>query len=210
MPPKTRFTPDAILDAAIELTRADGVHALTARAVAAQLGSSTAPIFSNFGGMEALHEQLIDRIITRFVEATDIVRDEDPMISAGLGMVRFAAEEPRLYEALFLTHHPYHFKWGRVRRQLAQRMSEHPRYAHLSDRARFGLVGRSSIIVHGLGVEVWSGRLEDPSEQTLRMLLDQIARPVIDAALEQGWTDEVHTAKVPASKKDPDTRTPTR
>jgi DNA-binding transcriptional regulator YbjK len=35
MPPRTRFTADRILDAALELTRSAGIDAVTARSVAA-------------------------------------------------------------------------------------------------------------------------------------------------------------------------------
>jgi AcrR family transcriptional regulator len=193
MPPRTRFSRDRILDAAVTLTRDQGIGAVSARALAGALGCSTAPVFTRFSSMDALHEALLDRIIARFVSATQSVPDPDPLFAAGLGMVRFAADEPRLYEALFLTHHRYHFKWGPPRRALAARMAEHPRYADLSDAARFGLVGRASVVVHGLGVEVWSGRLPDPSLPVLRDLLHQLAGPLIDASIARGWTADIHS-----------------
>lgn len=193
MPPRTRFSRDRILDAAVALTRRQGIAAVSARALAAELGCSTAPIFARFSAMDALHEAILDRIIARFVAATDSVADPDPLFAAGLGMVRFAADEPRLYEALFLTHHRYHFKWGPVRRMLAERMAAHRRYAALSESARFGLIGRASVVVHGLGVEVWSGRLPDPSLPMLRDLLTQLAGPLVDASIDRGWTTDIHS-----------------
>lgn len=143
--------------------------------------------------MDELHEHLIDRVIGLFVAATEAPAHPDPLMAAGLGMLRFAAHEPRLYEALFLTRHPWHHKWGPVRRRLAARMATHPRYAPLTERARFGLVGRSSIVVHGLGVEIWAGRLEDTHEATLLTLLDQLAGPLVDAAINNGWTIDIHS-----------------
>lgn len=193
MPPRPRFTRERILDAAVALTREQGIAAVSARAVAAALGCSTAPVYACFESMDALHEALLDRILERFIRATEAAGGPDPLFAAGLGMVRFAAEEPRLYEALFLTHHPYHRKWGAARRALAARMAGHPRYAGLSPDQRFGLIGRTSVVVHGLGVEVWSGRLPDPSPSTLRRLLEQLAGPLVDAALTRGWTRDIHT-----------------
>lgn len=198
MPPRTRFSRARILDAAIDLTREQGIAAISARAVASQLGCSTAPVFTRFASMEALHEALLDRVIAAFVEAIEeaagSITDLDPLLAVGLGWVRFAADEPRLYETLFLTHHRYHFKWGPIRRMLAARMAEHPRYAALSDAERFALVGRVSVVVHGLGVEVWSGRLPDPSPARLSSLLTQLAGPLIDASIAQGWTTDIHSA----------------
>jgi hypothetical protein len=143
--------------------------------------------------MEALHEALLDRVIARFVAAADAAEGPDPLFAAGLGWVRFAAEERHLYAALFLTHHDYHFKWGPVRRALAARMGAHPRYADLDEDARFGLIGRASVIVHGLGVEVWSRRLPDTSDPALRALLEQLVGPLIDASIQRGWTTDIHT-----------------
>ncbi|MEC7945962.1 MAG: TetR family transcriptional regulator [Myxococcota bacterium] len=192
MPPRTRFTPQRILDAALRLTRRAGLRAVTARQIAAELGCSTGPVFTHFSTMEELHERLIERVISLFVAATEAPAHPDPLMAAGLGMLRFAADEPWLYESLFLTRHPWHHKWGPVRRQLATRMAAHPRYAALTDRARFGLVGRSSIVVHGLGVEIWAGRLQDAREATLLILLDQLAGPLVDAAIGNGWTNDIH------------------
>lgn len=193
MPPRTRYTPDRILDAALALTRREGLGAVTARQVAGALGCSTAPVFTHFSTMELLHERLIERIIALFEQATEAAVHADPLMAAGLGMVRFAAEEPRLYEALFLTRHPWHHKWGPVRRRLASRMATHPRYAPLDERARFGLVGRSSIVVHGLGVEIWAGRLRVREAGTLLPILDQLAGPLVDAAIDNGWTHDIHS-----------------
>jgi len=195
MPPRPRFTREMILKGALELTQRHGITAVTARGIAGELGCSTAPIFTCFDSMEALQEALLDRIIATFVSATKQSLDDDPLLAAGLGMVRFAAEEPRLYEALFLTHHAYHFKWGPVRRDLAKTMTTYPRYDNLSEAECFGLIGRSSVVVHGLGVEVWSGRLPDASLPTLRRLLQQLAGPLVDASISEGWTSDIHSEK---------------
>ena len=191
MPPRTRYTPERILDAALSLTRAEGIDTVTARSVAAKLGCSTGPIFTHFASMEDLHEQLMDRIIGRFVATAGGAEHVDPLVAAGIGWLRFAAEEPSLYAAVFLRPHPWHAKWGPVRRQLAERMASHSRYAHLDRASRFALVGRASIVMHGLGVEIWSGRLP---RHDLALLIEELAVPVVDAALAHGWTDDLHSS----------------
>jgi len=172
--------------------KSQGIDAVSARAIAAELGCSTAPIFRCFESMDALVEALMDRILAHFTRATEAPLDPDPLFAAGLGMVRFAAEQPHYYEALFLRPHAWTARLGPLRRQLAHRMGNHPRYAHLALADRFGLVGRSSILVHGLGVEVWFGRLPDASEPALRTLLHQLADPLVDAAIANGWTTDLH------------------
>ena len=199
MPPRTRYTPDRILDAALALTRETGIEGVTARTLAGRLGCSTGPVSSHFASMEALHEQLLERIIDLFVVASSRPVDPDPLLAVGVGWLRFATTEPRLYEALFLRHHSWHAKWGPVRRKLADRMAEHPRYAHLDRPARFALVGRASIVLHGLGVEIWSGRLPLSSPGDLQRVVAQFTLPVVDAALSQGWTDDLHSQLTGAS-----------
>ena len=54
MPPKVKISKEKIIEAAISLIRNGGVEAVNARTLAAALGCSTQPIFSNFETMEAL------------------------------------------------------------------------------------------------------------------------------------------------------------
>lgn len=191
MPPKTRFTEELILDAAFDLTRTKGIDAVTARTLAARLSCSTAPIFSRFESMEALHEALMDRIIRHFVAGVAAEQGEDAIVAAGVGWLRFATSEPTLYEAVFLRRHPWHAKWGRIRREMADRMAADARYQDWDHDALFALVGRVSIVMHGLGVELWSGRL--PAHD-LPGLVQQFVLPVIDAAHRNGWRNDLHTA----------------
>ncbi len=193
MPPRTRYTPELILDAALALTREVGVDGVSARTLAARLGCSTGPISSKFPSMDALQEQLLERVIAEFVRVASEPGDGDPLLRVGAGWLRFAAEEPRLYEALFLRHHSWHDKWGPIRRQLADRMAEHPRYADLDRAARFALVGRASIVFHGLGVEIWSGRLPLTTADARKRVVALFTRPVIDAALSEGWIVDLHS-----------------
>lgn len=204
MPPRRRYTAEKILDAAMALTRARGVETVTARSLASELGCSTAPIFSHFASMDALYEQLMDQIIARFVAMAGSVSHDDPLIGAGIGWLRFAAEEPRLYEAVFLRPHPWHAKWGPVRRQLAARMATHERYSHLDKAARFALVGRASIVMHGLGVEIWSGRMP---RHDLSRLIKEFAVPVVETAMARGWTEDLHSSPIDHQPQ-PSTRTP--
>jgi AcrR family transcriptional regulator len=191
MPPRTRYTAERILDAALALTRVEGVEGVTARNLAGALECSTAPIFSRFTSMESVHEALVDRIIEEFVHAVGADLSGDPIVAAGEGWLRFACEEPRLYEAVFLRRHPWHVKWGRIRLQMADRMATDSRYSDWDRAGLFALVGRISVVMHGLGVEVWSGRLDVTNP---RLLVEQFVLPVVAAAQEHGWTADLHSA----------------
>ena len=106
MPPKTRITKEMILDAAFSLTREAGIEAVSARTVAQRLGCSTQPIMYSFETIEALRNavyQKAEEYQTNFILAPN--DSEMPMLSIGMGYVRFAAEEPQLFRLLFQSNH---------------------------------------------------------------------------------------------------------
>ena len=61
MPPKVRFTREAVTDAAFALVRAQGQEALNARAIARQLGCSTQPLYRTMPGMDALRAAVMEK-----------------------------------------------------------------------------------------------------------------------------------------------------
>lgn len=190
MPPRTKYTPEVILDSALDLVRQEGMGALTARNLAKQMGCSTGPVFRHFSSMEEVLERVMERITRLFVGALGSVELSDPLVSWGVGWLRFAAQEPRLYEAAFLRPHPWHDKWGAVRLDLAARMAEVSGYEHLSRGDRFALIGRASIVMHGLGLEIWSGRL---AGDNLEGLIRDLVMPVVEAALALERVEDLHS-----------------
>lgn len=91
-----------MLDAAFRLVRREGHDALTARALATELGCSTQPVMYRFPSLSELREEVYqraDEFHTRYILAGG-----DPL---GIGMryVRFAAEEPMLFRFLFQSGH---------------------------------------------------------------------------------------------------------
>ena len=189
MPPKTRFTSDRVLRSAFELARIHGVEQLTARTLADHLGCSTAPIFRSYPSMDALFEALMEKIIGYFMERLEQTRHDNPLVGAGIGWLRFAAEEPRLYEAVFLRTHPWSWKWWPIRELWVQRMERVDDYKGLSKSERNALAGRASIVMHGLGLEIWSGRLHRSDFETL--VID-LAMPVVESALISGRFEDPH------------------
>ena len=58
MPPKVKFTSDKIIEAAVKITRAKGIDAVTAREVGKVLGASSRPIFTYFDTVEDLKKEV--------------------------------------------------------------------------------------------------------------------------------------------------------
>ncbi len=105
MPPRPRITKDEIVDAAVRLVRTAGAEKLNARTLAASLGCSTQPVFSNFATMDELRLAVVakaDALCGEFVRA-EIARGKFPPYKAsGMAYIRFAAEETELFKLLYM------------------------------------------------------------------------------------------------------------
>ena len=104
MAPKNKFTREEMVTAAVAVVRKGGEQALTAKALAEALGTSTQPVFTCFGTMQALKAEVYaaaEQIFNRYALAG--LQQKVPFFGYGLQYIRFAREEPELYRILFLT-----------------------------------------------------------------------------------------------------------
>lgn len=104
MPRKAKFSKDEIIEAALKIVRDNGPEALTARALGAELGSSSRPIFTVFTNMEevrhdvaAAAREVYYRYVNRGLEQIF------PFKGVGDEYILFAMEEPKLFQLLFMA-----------------------------------------------------------------------------------------------------------
>jgi len=101
MPPKAKYTKEQIIDAAYQMVRREGMAALTARSVAAALGTSTAPIFTVFHSIEELQQCVFDKageLYMSYIAAG--LSQPVGFKGSGLKYVQFAKDEPELFKLL--------------------------------------------------------------------------------------------------------------
>lgn len=105
MPPKFKFTKDEIISAALNLVRKNGMSALTARALAEELGCSVKPIFGLFKNMDELQQAVFSaaqNLYQSYLQGS-VTKGEYPTYkSAGMAYIRFAKEEKELFKLLFM------------------------------------------------------------------------------------------------------------
>lgn len=104
MPPTVRFTRDAVLHAACQLMRREGMEALNARSIAKELGGSTQPIFRLFTNMEDLHRELILYVARQFQAHAeeDMAQSDSPYIQLCTTYLLYGRDEPELFKLLFM------------------------------------------------------------------------------------------------------------
>lgn len=105
MAPRVKITKKEIIETAISLVRKEGSEAVNARSIAAELGCSTQPIFSNFATMEELHSALIEEVYGIYFSflQNEVQGRKYPEYKAfGMAYTRFAREEKELFKLLFM------------------------------------------------------------------------------------------------------------
>ena len=104
MPPKAKFTKKQITDVALQIVRDEGVEKLTSRNLGKKLGSSACPIFTVFSSMEEVEkamEEAAKAIYKGYVE--EGLKQDIPFRGVGEQYIRFAENEPRLFQMLFMS-----------------------------------------------------------------------------------------------------------
>ena len=105
MPPKFKFTRDEITNAALNVTRKNGISGLTARALAAELGCSVKPIFGLFKNMEEVGQEVFiasDLLYQNYLREDMAKGKYSPYKASGMAYIRFAKEERELFKLLYM------------------------------------------------------------------------------------------------------------
>ena len=173
MPPKVKITKDNVVTAALEIVRTSGEQALNARTVAAALGCSTQPVFSNFATMEELRLAVMekaDALCQEYIRCEVESGEFPPYKASGMAYIRFAKEERELFKLLYMC----------------DRAGEPPEDSELTDRmeslvhSNTGLDGiRAKLFhlemwayVHGIATMFATGYLNLPWDLVSQMLTD--------------------------------------
>ena len=176
MPKKAKFTREEITEAAFSLVREEGAKALTARSLAARLGTSTAPIFTVFDSTEALLTAVKERAGALYESYLyDGMKQPLPFKGAGLAYIRFAKDEPRLFRLLFIecdtpsAFSTPHYLPGGDKNEEAVRKTLEGSYHYETEKAKF-IYNHLTVYVHGLASLYAYGNCTFTEEDIDRML----------------------------------------
>ena len=90
-----------MIAAALKIVRRSGTGSLTAKAIADELGISTRPVFTCFGTMDTVKNevrQAAEEIYNGYISQG--LKEKIPFFGLGMQYIRFAKEEPELYRML--------------------------------------------------------------------------------------------------------------
>jgi len=182
MAPRKKFTKQAIIKAAFEIARKEGLDAITIRRVAEQLGSSIAPIYVNFKNVDELIQAVIDH--TKEVAKQLILEQNSgqPFRDMGIGGIKFARDYSVLYRDLFMKNNP-HMQQNEENFEFAiGQMKQDPTLQGFTDKELKDIILKMDIFHTGLAVQVANGILPDfVTEEKMIEMIDSIAEDVIIA-----------------------------
>ena len=175
MPPKVRIPKEDILATGLQLLREKGPGAVNARSIAAGLGCSTQPIFSNYATMEQLQADLLAeayRLYDRRIQTAMTSGQYPPYKAAGMEYIRFAREEKELFRLLFMrdrTGEPPQEEDSQTMQIIRIIMEQ----GKMSEQAARRFHGEMWIFVHGIATMMATGYLQ-PQEETVSAMLTDI------------------------------------
>lgn len=176
MPSSPKIKKEDMLQAALELVARDGYAALNIKAVARELGCSTAPISWQFGGMDGLREELIP-FAEQYVEDKYYSRNENEVAAfeqRGRGTIDLALENPNLFRFLYTGERSQILSTGfRLQTNnpdidnMYQKMAE---LLEITLNQVMDFAMTMMVYTQGIGTLIASGIVKDTKENMYRML----------------------------------------
>ena len=105
MAPRYKFTKEEIVNASLNIARKEGIAGVTARAVAAALGSSPKVIFGSFQNMDDLQQEVIaaaENLNREFMYKAMAEGKYPPYKAGGMAYIQFARDEKELFKLLYM------------------------------------------------------------------------------------------------------------
>jgi len=181
MPPKIKHTRDDVIKAALSIVEKRGVGGLTARSLATELGSSTAPVYRHFGNMDELALEVIRVIQKKLLEYSSRTYTERVFLNMGTGIAMFACEHSRLYRALMLEGGNYRDVVSEFLDILEKEMAKDPRFTEWSAKERHVLLQKMWTFTHGLASLISVGLIKACNQDFIVSTLMDMGGDVIGA-----------------------------
>lgn len=182
---KSTFTREDVIEATLRIIESEGIASVTARHVAERMGSSTAPVYSNFGSMEDLVREAMSLVAQQVLVYCRQPATDDPFLDMGVGFVRFAHERPKLFRALYLDSTIGHEADQEAMEELLADLANHPYMGRLPVDHRRELLFQTSIYTFGIATTMAAGHWhEDPDFEVITGWLRSVGGLLIRAAFD--------------------------
>lgn len=106
--PKQRITREMVVGTAFDVARREGIGQVLVKRIAQELGCSVQPIYTYCASMDELRAAVAEKAAAHMgAYMAQHVDPADPFRSTGYAYIRYAQEEPYLYQLFLQIRRPY-------------------------------------------------------------------------------------------------------
>ena len=193
---KIQFSQEDVIQAAFLVVKNRGIDQLTARNVAHELGSSTAPVYSNFANMEDLESAAFAKATEKLLEYATRPHTDNPFLNIGIGVLEFAWDCPLWYYAFSVKHSQGHDHFLRLSEKFLERMAEIPEMEPIRPPERAILLHKMAIFTHGLAWDICQGNFPHDGLPSGFQLMEEVGNILTKDALERPARSEEEYEKL--------------
>jgi len=154
------LTKEKIIRCALAIINQEGFASITIRHIAHQLGTSTAPIYTQYPTVESLYEDLSLFVMDQLLESTRIQRTPDSFLNIGVGILAFVLENKQAFAYYFLSPNRLRLPVTDQTSPFLVQMKTHPFLSILGDERLSQLLHDMSIYTYGLSTMICIGTEE--------------------------------------------------
>mgnify|MGYP001027916207 CR=1 FL=1 len=171
------YSREQIIEAAFELIREKGWSALSTRAIAKKLGSSTMPIYSHVKSVEELEKDLQHKARAMQKSFQQQLYTEHALLNLAFGYVVFARDEKSLFRFLYLDRpNKINLENGESMKEaflleFDEGSEERKALMELKASGQEALIQYTWIFTHGLAMLVNAGTFGSNSNQSIMSFL---------------------------------------
>lgn len=182
MAKQARYTREFILKESYKLLKEKGYEELTARNIAKHIKASPVPIYSTFESLDNLKREILQFAKNELLDSINRVKDENLIIKIGVGIVKFAGEEKRVFSSLFFEQKLYLEMLGDFNSSLLEYSKTVERLKTLTEKEKMWLFHKCFVYVNGVAALVNTGFLKFENDEELKLSLQEILDIFIEKA----------------------------
>ena len=182
------FSKEEILNVTYKILIQDGIKSITARNIAKELGSSTISIYSNFGSMTNLKNELSRMAKNKLLDITKIEYTDQGLLNIGIGICIFAKKEKALFRSIFLREDLSKDFIDEIitdlKNLIIASFRADERYKHLPDKAIEWMLKKGWWFVHGYASLICSG-FYNPSDEDIEKELRDMGSVIVHSCIDR-------------------------
>ncbi len=191
MPPKTLFTREDVISSALDLVINSGFSDFSARRVADELKSSTAPVYSYFKSMDELKNEVLRRAEKIMLEYSTRTYTKSVFLNMGTGMVLFSQDYRELFRVMLLESGETRELMKNLLVELSADLDRDELVSVLPEKERQEVMRRMAIFTHGFASLICVGLIDDVSKNQVIKTMYNMGRDVISTALRKAGMSEL-------------------